>query len=189
VIRALLFVAMVFSSVSASAQSNEALWDVLRGGGHVVLLRHGTTTPGAGDPPGFRLEDCATQRNLSDQGRAEARRIGAAFQARHVPIGLVLSSPWCRCLETARLAFGRAERWDTLGNLFGNRSREAEQVTAMRERVSQRPTVGNLILISHGVTIQALTGESVAQGEFLVVTPEGNGRFRVVGRMAASALE
>jgi broad specificity phosphatase PhoE len=189
VIRAFLLVAMLLSSVPASAQSSEALWDLLRGGGQVVLLRHGTTTPGTGDPPGFRLEDCATQRNLSDQGRAEARRIGAAFQSRNIPIGLVLSSPWCRCLETAQLAFGRAERWDALGNLFGNRSREAEQVTAMRERVSQSSGAGNLVLISHGVTIQALTGESVAQGEFLVVTPEGNGRFRVVGRIAASALE
>src|SRR5262249_13228208 len=180
---------MVVSSLPAHAQPTQALWDLLRGGGQVVLLRHGTTTPGAGDPPGFRLEDCATQRNLSDQGRAEARRIGSAFQAHHIPVGLVLSSPWCRCLETAQLAFGRAERWDALGNLFGNRSREAEQVAAMRERVSQRPAVGNLVLVSHGVTIQALTGESLAQSEFLVVTPEGNGRFRVVGRIAASALD
>jgi broad specificity phosphatase PhoE len=185
----LLLIVMMVSELPASAQSSQPLWDLLRAGGQVVLLRHGTTTSGTGDPPGFRLEDCATQRNLSDQGRAEARRIGRAFQTRNIPIGPVLSSPWCRCLETGQLAFGRAERWDALGNLFGNRSREAEQVAAMRERVSQRPAVGNLVLVSHGVTIQALTGESLAQGEFLVVTPEGNGHFRVVGRIAASALD
>jgi broad specificity phosphatase PhoE len=154
-----------------------------------VLLRHGTTTPGVGDPPGFRPDDCATQRNLSDEGRAESRRIGAAFRARAIPVGQVLSSPWCRCLETARLAFGRAEVWDALSNLFGNRTREAEQVAAMSARVSRRPAEGNLVLVSHGSTIQALTGQSVAQGEFLVVTPEGSGRFRVAGRIAPAALE
>jgi broad specificity phosphatase PhoE len=154
-----------------------------------VLLRHGTTTPGVGDPPGFRADDCATQRNLSDEGRAESRRIGAAFRAQAIPVGQVLSSPWCRCLETARLAFGRAEVWDALANLFGNRTREAEQVAAMRARVSRRPAEGNLALVSHGSTILALTGQSVAQGELLVATPEGGGRFRVAGRLAPGALE
>jgi broad specificity phosphatase PhoE len=181
--------AILVSGVPAHAGASEALWDLLRGGGHVVLLRHGTTTPGTGDPPGFRLEDCATQRNLSDQGRAESRRIGDAFRSRNIPVGPVLSSPWCRCLETARLAFGRAESWSALSNLFGDRRREPEQVAAMRERVSQRPAEGNLVLVSHGSTIQALTGQSVAQGEFLVVAPQGGDRFRVVGRIPPSALE
>jgi broad specificity phosphatase PhoE len=186
----LLLVAITLSALPGPAAASDAVWSLLRGGGQVVLLRHGTTTPGVGDPPGFRLEDCATQRNLDDEGRSESRRIGAAFRARGIPVGQVLSSPWCRCLETARLAFGRAERWTALDNLFGNRSREAEQVAAMRERVSQRPSDGNLILVTHGSTIQALTGQSVAMGEFLVVTPEaGGGRFRVAGRIAPSALE
>jgi broad specificity phosphatase PhoE len=184
VIPVVLLVATVVWGLPASAGASETLWDLLRGGGQVVLLRHATTTPGAGDPPGFRLEDCATQRNLSEQGQAEARRIGAAFRARGIPVGPVLSSPWCRCLETARLAFGRAEIFAPLSNLFGDRSRESEHVAAMRERVSQRPAEGNLILVSHGSTIQALTGQSVAQGESLVVTPEGHGRFRVAGRLA-----
>jgi phosphohistidine phosphatase SixA len=184
-----LLLAIALVALPAPAVSSDAVWDLLRGGGQVVLLRHGTTTPGVGDPPGFRLEDCATQRNLSEEGRSESRRIGTAFRARSVPVGQVLSSPWCRCLETARLAFGRAERWTALNNLFGNRSREAEQVAAMRERVSQRPADGNLVLVTHGSTIQALTGQSVAQGEFLVATPEGGGRFRVAGRVSPSALE
>jgi broad specificity phosphatase PhoE len=185
----LLLVAIAIWALPAPAAASDAVWSLLRGGGQVVLLRHGTTTPGVGDPPGFRLEDCATQRNLSEEGRSESRRIGTAFRARSVPVGQVLSSPWCRCLETARLAFGRAERWTALNNLFGNRSREAEQVAAMRERVGQRPAEGNLVLVTHGSTIQALTGQSVAMGEFLVVTPEGGGRFRVAGRIAPSALE
>ena len=184
-----LLVAIAIWALPAPAAASDAVWSLLRGGGQVVLLRHGTTTPGVGDPPGFRLEDCATQRNLSEEGRSESRRIGAAFRARSVPVSQVLSSPWCRCLETARLAFGRAEPWTALNNLFGNRSREAEQVAAMRERVSQRPADGNLVLVTHGSTIQALTGQSVAMGEFLVATPEDGGRFRVAGRIAPSALE
>jgi broad specificity phosphatase PhoE len=184
-----LLVAIAIWVLPAPAAASDAVWSLLRGGGQVVMLRHGTTTPGVGDPPGFRLEDCATQRNLSEEGRSESRRIGAAFRARGIPMGQVLSSPWCRCLETARLAFGRAEPWTALNNLFGNRSREAEQVAAMRERVSQRPAGGNLVLVTHGSTIQALTGQSVAMGEFLVVTPEGGGRFRVAGRVPPSALE
>jgi phosphohistidine phosphatase SixA len=187
--RAILLLAAVVAGLPAIAEASEAAWDLLRGGGHVVLLRHATTTPGVGDPPGFRLDDCPSQRNLSDEGRGEARRIGAAFRARGIPLGPVLSSPWCRCLETARLAFGRAEPWAPLSNLFGNRSREAEQVAAMRERVGQRPAAGNLVLVSHGSTIQALTGQSVAQGEFLVVAPRGGGRFRVAGRIPPSALD
>ena len=75
------------------------------------------------DPAGFRLDDCATQRTLTDAGRADAKRVGAAFQTRAIPVSRVLSSPWCRCLETARLAFGRAEVWTPLSNLFDNRAR------------------------------------------------------------------
>ena len=73
----------------------------------MVLIRHAITTPGVGDPPGFRLEDCSTQRNLTDAGRAHARRIGEEWRARKISIGRLVSSPWCRCLETAELAFKR----------------------------------------------------------------------------------
>src|SRR5262245_66414487 len=83
--------------------ADEALWDLLRAGGRIVLMRHATTTPGVGDPPGFRAGDCPTQRNLTDAGRDEARRVGAAFRARGIPIGRVLSSQWCRCVGPGRL--------------------------------------------------------------------------------------
>jgi len=101
------------------------------------------TTPGVGDPAGFRLDDCATQHNRTDAGRADAKRVGSVFQARAIPLSRVLSSPWCRCLETARLAFGRAEVWSPLSNLFDNRAREAEQVRALKEIAGRRPTSGN----------------------------------------------
>src|SRR5687767_12433478 len=93
------------AGIAHSAQSDEALWRLLKAGGQVVLVRHAVTTAGVGDPPGMVLADCTTQRNLSDEGRAHARQLGEAFRARGVAVSHVYSSPWCRCLETARLAF------------------------------------------------------------------------------------
>jgi len=102
----------------------------------VLYIRHSLTTPGFGDPPGFKLEDCSTQRNLSDDGRAQARRMGKALKKRGVPIGEVLSSPWCRCVETAELAFGRAQTWTPLSNLHARHENAEKQVRAMRPRIA-----------------------------------------------------
>jgi broad specificity phosphatase PhoE len=164
--------------------ADEGVWALLQGGGQVVLLRHTITTPGAGDPPGMRLDDCSTQRNLSEAGRADARRIGEAFRARAIPVDRVLSSPWCRCLETARLAFGMAEVWQPLSNLYGRRQAEGEQVRQLRAMVAEPRAGSNLVLVSHGSTIAALTGVMPAPGELVVLTPQGRGRFAVAGRLA-----
>ncbi|HZN31975.1 MAG TPA: histidine phosphatase family protein, partial [Xanthobacteraceae bacterium] len=91
------------ASPAAAQDDAAALWAALRAGGHVALIRHTATIGGAGDPPGFRLDDCATQRNLTEQGRAQARRLGETFRAESVPVGKVLSSQWCRCRETVAL--------------------------------------------------------------------------------------
>jgi len=163
----------------------EQLWRLLAGGGQVVMVRHAVTTPGVGDPPGMRLEDCATQRNLTDEGRAEARRLGAAFRARGIPVQRLLSSPWCRCLETARLAFGPAEVWMPLGNLFGRSELREEQVRRMRELVGERIAGGNLVLVSHGSTISALTSVYLGTAEMVILTPRGAGSFTVVGTLTA----
>jgi len=164
-----------------AAGADEKIWDLLRQGGQVVAIRHTQTTQGFGDPPGFKLDDCATQRNLNDEGRAQARNMGAAFRERGVPIAAVISSPWCRCLETARLAFGEAESWSALSNLYGRPQNEAHQSRAMRERISGFRGPGNLVLVSHGVTIRAATGTYLSMGDFVVLTPRGSGRFDVVG--------
>ena len=89
---------------SRSGLASDLTWQTLRAGGVVAVLRH-ARAPGAGDPPAFKLGDCATQRNLSGEGREQARRIGAQFVAYGIVVGRVLSSEWCRCLETARIAF------------------------------------------------------------------------------------
>ena len=171
--------------LARATDAEEALWSLLQSGGQVVLLRHALTEPGVGDPPGFRVDACGTQRNLSEQGRADARRLGEVLRARRVPVARVLSSPWCRCLETARLAFGReAEVERALGNLFGRRELEQQQVARLRTLV-RAPQGGNLFMVTHGSTTSALTGVSPATGEMVVLTPQAGGAFRVAGRLPA----
>ena len=181
---ALLWVLMAFVWCPY-ALANEALWTLLKGGGQVVLVRHALTSPGTGDPPGMTLDDCATQRNLSDEGRAHARQLGQALRAHGVLVGRVLSSPWCRCVETARLAFGQApEILPALGNLFGRSERTAQQLGELAPLAGQRPARGNTILVSHGSTIAALTGIAPDTAEMVVLTPQG-GSFTVAGRLSA----
>jgi phosphohistidine phosphatase SixA len=179
-----LLVGLLLLAGPASVAANEALWDVLKAGGQVVLLRHATTVPGFADPPGFSVEDCASQRNLSDQGRQEARRLGTAFRARGVLVGQVLSSRFCRCLETAQLAFGRAEPHPPLDNLIHDRSREAERAAAIRALASAPPAAGNIILVTHGINIAAAIGIRPAQGEMIVITPHASETFAVRGRIS-----
>jgi broad specificity phosphatase PhoE len=180
--------AMVFPALLASAHLEAAdsdLWQRLHEGGYVLLIRHAATDPGIGDPPGFRLAVCSTQRNLSEQGKRDARAIGAAFRKRGIPLGPVWSSRWCRCLDTARLAFGRVEEAPMLDSLF--RDSEAAGRAKVREvlaRVGSYRDQSNLVLVTHDVNIRALVGESVAQGDIVVARP-GHERLEVVGRLRA----
>ena len=175
--------AFLFVLGISSAQADDSLWALLKGGGQVALIRHTITTPGVGDPPGFRLEECSTQRNLTDEGRGHAKRIGEAWRARGIPVERVLSSPWCRCVETAKLSFGKSENSAALGNLFGRPENRAKQVEEMKTLASMRPKNGNLVLVTHGSTIAALTGVSPGTGEMVIVTPQGGGKFAVAGRL------
>lgn len=177
----ILFLALLLCPQIALA--SDELWSLLKGGGQVILVRHTITTPGAGDPPGMRLDDCSSQRNLTEEGRRHARRIGEVFRKREVPVDRVLSSPWCRCIETARLAFGKAEVSQPLSNLFGRSENRETQVRAMRA-IAGEPTRANLVLVSHGSTISALTGISPDTGEMVIVTPQGAERFTVAGRLS-----
>ncbi len=170
---------VVALAASANAVADEKLWSLLKGGGHVVLIRHAVTTPGAGDPPGMKLEDCSTQRNLTDEGRRHAQRIGAEWRKRAIPVERVVSSPWCRCLETARLAFRRPEVSGALSNLFGYAQKREPQLREMRALVAAHAGKGNLVLVTHGSTISALTGVSPGTGEMVILA-----RGELAGRLA-----
>jgi len=175
-------------AVARPADADDALWALLKNGRQIVLVRHAVTTAEVGDPPGFKLNDCATQRNLTEAGRADARRLGEAFRGHSVPVGRVLSSPWCRCLETARLAFGGdAEVSRPLSNLYGRSEASARQVREMETLIATwRPegAGGNLVMVSHGSTILALTGISVEPAEMVVLTPRAGERFKIAGRLS-----
>jgi broad specificity phosphatase PhoE len=177
----LLFLAL--AAACGIACADDALWAQLRAGGLVVFIRHAGTDPGVGDPPGFKLDDCKTQRNLSAAGREQAKRLGAAFRREGVPVAQVLSSDWCRCRETATLAFGRYEPWTALNNLFGRRENEPAQKRAMLERASAHRGKGNLILITHGATISPVAGVNPAQGELVLMKPSGANELALVGRV------
>ncbi|HEX4886352.1 MAG TPA: histidine phosphatase family protein [Casimicrobiaceae bacterium] len=166
-----------------AAASADAAWSALAAGGHVLIVRHAQTEPGVGDPPQFRRGECATQRNLSEQGREQARAMGRRLRDAGVRIDAVLSSSWCRCLDTARLAFGRAEAYAPLDSFFGDRAGEPAQTAALRERIRAHQGPGTLALVTHQVNITALAGEFAGMGEALVLAPGGPGGFRLVGRI------
>jgi len=135
----------------------------------VLLLRHAQTDPGVGDPPGFVLGQCRTQRNLSDAGREQARKLGAALSARGLAPQRVRSSRWCRCLDTARLAFGSVEAWPALDSFFDDRDRADAQTTELRRALAALPGGRVEAWVTHQVNISALTGGAAAMGEVLLL--------------------
>lgn len=166
----------------ARAQAT-GFWDLLREGGNVVLLRHAITDPGVGDPPEFRLNQCSTQRNLSAEGRAQSRRLGEAFTQQRIALAEVRSSAWCRCVDTAQLAFGRHTVWTPLNSFFGGQGERDAQTRDVLAAVKGLRTPANWMLVTHQVNITALTGEGVAMGEVLVTRPDATGnRLRVLAR-------
>lgn len=171
----------------AAGAEDEEVWNLLRSGGQVVLMRHTVTPPGVGDPPGMRVDDCSTQRNLTDEGRRHARAIGEIIRARGIQFDRVLSSPMCRCLETARLAFGRAEILNAAVNPRGGIEDKPREVREMRALATEKRRGGNVILVSHGTTITGVTGLNVEPGEMIVVTPQGDGHFELRGRLKPAA--
>jgi len=187
--RCFLALTTLLAAPLAAAQSD--LWQRLLSGGHVLLIRHAATDPGIGDPPGFRLAACGTQRNLSEQGKRDAAAIGAAFRQRGIPLGPVLSSRWCRCLDTARLAFGRVEQAPMLDSMFQDSEAagraKKQEVLARIALWRQAGGKDNLVLVTHDVNIRALVEEYVEQGG-IVVAQSVDGRLHLVGRLPSSTV-
>ena len=183
---AVALIGLLAATTVSSAQSDA--WAVLGKPGHVAFMRHSDAPGfgGYGDPPGFKLEDCATQRNLSEEGRAHARRAGGAFRKHGVVFDRVLSSPWCRCKETAVLALGREpEVFQPLSNLVGRSEHRDAQVTALKAYLAGLDGNTRVLLVTHGIVINALTGISPASGEMVIVKPGPGGAPNVVARLKA----
>lgn len=150
----------------------------------LVLVRHAQTVPGIGDPPGFRLEDCATQRNLSLEGQQQARAMGAWFARHGIVFSRVRSSQWCRCLDTAAEAFGRSrvEPHPDLNSFFQGHGNRQRQILGLK-RAGEMPGRGLEIWVTHQVTIGALSGQGVGMGEMLAVRAQPGGDWQVIARL------
>ena len=181
--RTWLFGAGVFAlgSWGRARSTSPHLPELARQGG-VVLIRHTRTEAGIGDPPGFRLGQCSTQRNLSEAGRAEARAIGDWFRQHRLPVSTVLSSQWCRCQDTARLAFGHFEDWPALNSTFAGQGQHDQQLNALRERLRQLPKGKPEVWVTHQVIMTGLTGAYPAMGEGFWVDANGSLRAREMMR-------
>jgi broad specificity phosphatase PhoE len=174
----------------AADDSNEA-WKALAAGGHVALVRHGNA-PGpslgaGGDPPGFRIGDCRTQRNLDETGRGEAKALGEAFRSHGLHVDRIQSSPWCRCMETAQLmAVGQVETSSALVPSTDRNPNAPAALLALQETISNWRGPGTLVLVTHGLTVRAVTGIVPGQAETVVLkpTPGSGSGAQVVGRIA-----
>ena len=156
----------------------------LRDGGLVIYFRHAATDFGQNDDQMSGYEDCVRQRNLTDAGRGEARRIGAEIKRLDLPVGEVLASPFCRTMETAQLIFGRAESSpDVRGGPA--RPESAERYAALRKLLSTPVRPGtDLVIVSHGNPFAALAGTPyLAEGEAAIVRPLGAQGFEILARV------
>jgi phosphohistidine phosphatase SixA len=169
------------------AQAAEPFWEDFRAGRATALLRH-AEAPGVGDPAGFQLDDCSTQRNLSEAGRAQARAIGALFRENGVTTAGVYSSQWCRCLDTARLLdLGEVAPLELLNSLFGESTEGPARSAALRDWHRGQRFDRPVVLVTHQVNITSLTGVGPASGEIVFVDFSGNAEIKVVGRVATPA--
>lgn len=174
--------------------------------GLVILVRHAQTVSGIGDPPGFRLEDCSTQRNLSAEGRAQSRRMGLWFTSRGLVPAAVRSSQWCRCLDTATEAFAKVvpiTPWPALNSTFQGRGDSQAQQAQVQEHLQTRHTPhksaqhgrhaaseakagsGFEVWVTHQVVVSALTGQYLSMGELILTRPDASGRLQVLGRVSS----
>jgi hypothetical protein len=181
--RALVLCALWFAC-AATAQVGPSVVNALREGGFVLYMRHASTDFSQNDAAMKSYEDCASQRNLTDKGRGDAREIGAHVKRLAIPIGEVLASPFCRTMETARLAFGKA-RATSEARGGPARPEDPARYDELRKLLSSAVPKGeNRVISSHGNPFHAVAGPPyLAEGEIAVVRPEGAMRFSVVARI------
>jgi phosphohistidine phosphatase SixA len=190
--RAALATAIALVPAIASAQGTslqgDALVQALRGGGYVILMRHAATEAKL-DADTVDLADCATQRNLSPEGRDAARAIGGRVTALGIPIGGVQASPYCRAMESGRLIFGHADAVSGLrDHAVKDAAARAEAAAALRPLLANLPAPGtNNVVVTHGFNAKSVTGLDLLESEAVVVKPDGHGGFTIAGDVKADA--
>lgn len=174
------------ASAAAEASATPAALRLGRAADEFLLMRH-ADAPGFSDPDNFRLDDCATQRNLGEQGRRQAQALGRWFQTQGLLNVEVWASPWCRCIDTARLlGLGEPQQKAFLGSFFRARDKADDHTRRLREALAQRLAARAskpLIAVTHQVNISAYTGVSVGSGEVLRVRIQSDGNPRATERL------
>ena len=164
-----IFIYIFFSNLTA-ALSSETIWDEARKGNKVILIRH-SLAPGSGDPTGFMIGDCKTQRNLNKAGIEQSKKIGKIFKGNKIPIDIVLSSEWCRCKDTAFHAFGKFKEFSALNSTFSTtyNKNEPRQIKEIEKYLMNWEGEGkNLILVTHYSVITAITNAVPSSGEIVI---------------------
>jgi phosphohistidine phosphatase SixA len=183
---ALLIAFMLVGGTSDAAEDTALAWAALRGDGHVALIRHAPAPGPVGDPSDYKLDDCATQRNLSEQGRAEAAALGARFRMQQVKVGKIVSSQWCRCKQTAELMnIGLVEDAPTFNNAFVLNTMRDEQTAGARTMIEAWRGPGTLVVVTHGENILLMLGLRPREAEVIVVAPDPTSqkKMRLIGRI------
>ncbi|CAB1075687.1 hypothetical protein D1AOALGA4SA_3500 [Olavius algarvensis Delta 1 endosymbiont] len=161
-----------------------AMFERMKTGGHILMIRH-ALAPGYGDPANFQIGDCSTQRNLDGRGREQARAIGKMLRSKGIASARVYSSQWCRCYETAELlALGPVAELPALNSFFELTQNREPNLKALRKFIAkQSPDKGLVILVTHFVTVSAITGEGVSSGEGVLLELNKAAPYEVVGRV------
>jgi phosphohistidine phosphatase SixA len=157
------------------------VWSALRTAGHFALIRH-AAAPGTLDPPGFKLDDCTTQRNLSAAGRTQAIRMGDLLRANGIAAARIHSSQWCRCLDTATLMKLGDVAQQPLLNFFRDQERRAQQLHDLRAWIARLELAQPTLLVTHQAVISAVAEVPAGDGEIVVLRREADGRLSVQGR-------
>ena len=160
----------ILSLLFFNAQADEVNWKSAQEGNKIILIRH-ALAPGGGDPAGFKIDDCETQRNLNQRGIAQSKKIGDLFEKNNIPIDQVLSSQWCRCKDTAKYAFKNYKEFSALNSTFQSPfdKNAKKQIKELKNFIKKWSGNGsNLILVTHYVIITAVTDAVPRSGEIVI---------------------
>ena len=162
------------------ADSENQILENLKTGGKLIFIRH-AYAPGGGDPDNFDINDCSTQRNLSDSGREQSKKIGNFFRENKIPISLVISSEWCRCKETAHIAFENYETKNFLNSFFSEKfaKNKKTQIKNLKKYVNNWNSDKNLVLVTHYVLISEVLNYAPSSGEIVIA----NKNFNKIGNL------
>ena len=161
---------LIFLLFTIQLNASEQAWNIAKEGNKIILIRH-ALAPGGGDPEGFNIKDCRTQRNLNEIGINQSKKIGKLFEEKKIKIDQVLSSQWCRCKDTAKYAFGDYKEFPALNSTYTPPydQNEKQQIKDLKNYVKYwNGKGGNLVLVTHYVIILAITGETARSGEIVI---------------------